>query len=150
MRVAKPLSAFTVILCLLTVACGGGAPAAVSPSGSVGTGVPAAPQYAPAGGTIHIPITSDWLSLEPTATNNNRGASIIYATYSQLTYVKNDGTVVGYLADSWTQTKESITFRLRTDAVATCEDGTKVTPTVVKNSFQRYIDTNSSYLGVLF
>src|ERR1700730_2618605 len=122
MHLSKRLSALAVIPCLFTIACGSATPAAVAPAGSGGTAAPAAPQYAPAGGTIHISLTSDWLSLEPTATNNNRSASIIYATYSQLTYAKNDGTVVGYLADSWTQTTTSITFHLRTDTVSTCAD----------------------------
>jgi peptide/nickel transport system substrate-binding protein len=47
---------------------------------------------------------------------------------------KDTGGIVGGLATKWTTTTTSATFTLRTDA--TCSDGTKVTPTVVKTSLE--------------
>src|SRR4029077_8730130 len=59
-----------------------------------------------------------------------------------------DGKLRPYLADSWEVTPTSITFKLRKDA--TCSDGTPVTPTVVRNSFQRMIDVKSPYRATLW
>lgn len=48
---------------------------------------------------------------------------------------KDSAGVIGGLATKWTSTPTSATFTLRTDA--TCADGTKVTPAVVKASLER-------------
>ncbi|WP_088288279.1 ABC transporter substrate-binding protein [Kineosporia sp. A_224] len=48
---------------------------------------------------------------------------------------KDTDGIVGGLATTWTTTPSSATFTLRTDA--TCSDGTKVTPAVVKKSLDR-------------
>jgi peptide/nickel transport system substrate-binding protein len=67
-----------------------------------------------------------------------RGASLpdyLLARMSFDTLVRKDtGGIVGGLATKWTTTPTSVTFTLRTDA--TCSDGTKVTPPVVKASLE--------------
>lgn len=55
---------------------------------------------------------------------------------------KDSGGIVGGLATRWTTTPTSATFTLRTDA--TCTDGTKVTPTVVKASLERFADPKTA------
>src|SRR5690349_16678321 len=47
---------------------------------------------------------------------------------------KDTGGIIGGLATKWTATPTKATFTLRTDA--TCSDGTKVTPAVVKASLE--------------
>ena len=67
-----------------------------------------------------------------------KGASLpdfLLARMSFDTLVRKDtGGIVGGLATKWTATPTSATFTLRTDA--TCSDGTKVTPAVVKASLE--------------
>jgi peptide/nickel transport system substrate-binding protein len=58
------------------------------------------------------------------------------------------GKIHDSLAKSWKVTATTATFQLKQGA--TCSDGTTVTPTVVKNSFQLFIDRKAPYLSVWF
>ncbi|WP_088318334.1 ABC transporter substrate-binding protein [Kineosporia sp. R_H_3] len=55
---------------------------------------------------------------------------------------KDTGGIVGGLATTWTSTPTSATFTLRTDA--TCTDGTKITPTIVKASLEHLADPKTT------
>lgn len=66
------------------------------------------------------------------------GQTVLTAFYDRL--VANDnGKLVPYLAKSWTTTPTTITFNLT--PTATCSDGTPVTATLVKNSFQPFFQS---------
>lgn len=109
-----------------------------------------APSAAVAGGTVTVRLTGDWTTLDPqnpTTNSGNQGGAILRSLYDSLVAVGPDGKVVPYLAKSWNATPTSITFSLRDDA--TCPDGSKLTPTAVKNSFQRGVKTQgaSGFLG---
>lgn len=91
-----------------------------------------------AGGTVTVRLTGDWRHFDPqnpTQVGSQQASAVTSMLYDSLIQVRPDGKVVPYLAKSWEQTPRSIKFTLRDDA--TCTDGTKVTPTVVKNSWQR-------------
>src|SRR5579884_1579422 len=114
------------VIAVLVSACSGG-----NAGGNAGAGV-ARPV---SGGTLTIRGTRDFDTWDPaTCTTCREYASVFYAT---LLAIDGRGKVVPYLARSYTATATSITFKLRTDA--TCSDGTRVTPEVVKNSLQRMI-----------
>lgn len=99
-----------------------------------------------AGGSVVARLTGDWSSLDPQnprMNNGNQGLAILHSLYDTLAAVGPDSkSVVPYLAKSWKATPSSITFTLRSDA--SCADGTKITPSVVKNSYERGVKTNGS------
>src|SRR5579884_3044204 len=125
------------VIAVLVSACSGG-----NAGGNAGAGV-ARPV---SGGTLTIRGTRDFDTWDPaTCTTCREYASVFYAT---LLAIDGRGKVVPYLARSYTATATSITFKLRTDA--TCSDGTRVTPEVVKNSLQRMIDVKAPNNAALF
>jgi peptide/nickel transport system substrate-binding protein len=123
----------TIPLALLTVlsACSPG-------SGPTGTAAPSAAATHIPGGTVTIRLQGDWTTLDTQGASETNGNQIGFAIYDRLVSRGPDGKIVPYLAKSWTATSTSATFTLRDDA--TCSDGTKVTPTVVANSFKRLFD----------
>ena len=97
-----------------------------------------APSATPVGGTVSVRLTSDWQTLDPqhpTITANNQTGVLRRSLYDTLIAVGPNGKLVPYLAKSWDQTASSIKFTLRNDA--TCSDGTRITATAVKNSWER-------------
>ncbi len=104
-----------------------------------GSGVLAAP-----GGIVNVRTGADIGCYDP-ASYSTCGFPGIVAGYDFLLAFDNSGKIVPYLAQSWNVTPTSITFTLRKDAL--CGDGTPVTPTVVKNSLQRLIDSKASANG---
>jgi peptide/nickel transport system substrate-binding protein len=111
----------------------------VAPSASPG----AAPSSA-ALGTVTFRVFSNVASFgagfDIAGAQNTTGPQILYQFYDKLVTLARDPkdpskvVVTPYLATKWEQTESSITFTLRKDA--TCADGTPVTPTVVRNSYE--------------
>jgi peptide/nickel transport system substrate-binding protein len=117
---------------ILGAACGG--QTSTGPSGFTYT----------AGGTAVVRTMGDFVNtFDPFKVPAISTRAFLDLTYDTLTAQGPNGKVLPYLATSWTVTPTSITFKLRNDA--TCADGTPVTPTVVKNSFQRAIDMPIQY-----
>src|SRR3981081_467667 len=116
----------------LVVACA--VAAILATACSSGTGTTAATSARPvSGATLTIRGNRDFDTREPATRQTCREyASVFYAT---LLALNSGGSIVPYLARSYTATATSVTFKLRTDA--TCSDGTPVTPAVVKSSLQR-------------
>jgi peptide/nickel transport system substrate-binding protein len=90
------------------------------------------------GGKFLIRETSDWATLDP---SNPAGPEpdldIITALYDRLVAPGPNGTILPYLAKSWSTSPsaKSITFNLRPGLV--CSDGTALTATDIANSFDR-------------
>jgi peptide/nickel transport system substrate-binding protein len=76
--------------------------------------------------TIDIPS-----SFDPTTTLSLPDFLLARTSYDTLVR-KDDSGLVGGLATEWSSTPTQAVFTIRTDA--TCSDGTKITPTIVKNS----------------
>ncbi|WP_067895526.1 ABC transporter substrate-binding protein [Actinomadura chibensis] len=74
---------------------------------------------------------------------------MIESLYDRLVAIGN-GKVVPYLATSWKQTPDSVTFTLRSGA--TCSDGQALTPGVVADSLKRLGDpkTKAPYARLVF
>jgi peptide/nickel transport system substrate-binding protein len=92
--------------------------------------------------TIDIPATFD-----PTLTTSLPDFLLARSSYDTLTRRDAGGLVPG-LATSWTSTPTQATFTLRTGA--TCSDGTKITPTVVKDSLDYFARPGSGSTQVVY
>lgn len=92
--------------------------------------------------TIDIPATFD-----PTLTASLPDFLLARTSYDTLVRRDKGGLVPG-LASKWTSTPTSATFTIRTGA--TCSDGTKITPTVVKNSLEYFARPNSGSTQVSY
>ena len=130
-----------IAIALLAAACGpapttGTGPAATGPAATAAVATPKVP-----GGTVTIRLPGDWgnpIDGGPTVTSAY-GIMLSGAMYDTLIYhdLESD-KLEPYLARSWEVKPTSVTFKLRDDA--TCSDGTRITPTVVHDSFKRALD----------
>lgn len=94
------------------------------------------------GGTMTVAVRQDFFTFDPAGgPGGSHNAYELTGPYASLLALDASGRLIPYLAKSWKVTPTSVTFTLRTDA--TCADGTRVTPSVVKNSLQRLIDVKS-------
>jgi peptide/nickel transport system substrate-binding protein len=100
--------------------------------------------------TLSVRLIGDYDTLNPATATSYSTQVIDNFLYDRLTAVDSNGKVHPYLATSWTTTPTSTTFHLRSNA--TCSDGTKVTPTVVKASLDYLLDpkTLSPYASFIF
>ncbi|MFS0734133.1 ABC transporter substrate-binding protein [Microbacterium sp. 1P10UB] len=92
--------------------------------------------------TIDIPATFD-----PTLSSSLPDFLLARTSYDTLVRRDAGGLVPG-LATTWTATPTTATFTLRDDA--TCSDGTKITPTVVKNSLEYFARPDSGSTQVVY
>lgn len=125
---------------LVAVGCAPAAPPAAQ--------APAAAQVQPLG-TLTIRLSGDWPHIDPAPPPGPGGAcnipctTVAFPLYDRLITTGPDpkspssNTILPYLATSWTATPTKVTFSLRKDAM--CSDGTPVTATVVKNTFERIL-----------
>lgn len=118
-----------MILGMLLAGCSG--QPATSPSGA--EKAPAA--VGPNGGTVSVRLIADWDNLDPAKTRNVYGMQMVLAFYDRLVALDSDGKVVPSLAESWTATANSATFKLKQGV--SCADGTALTPTIVADSLKR-------------
>ncbi len=125
-----------LIILTLLLACGGGSQPAAPSTQTI------------AGGTMTVRINGDFRSLDPQTLPDGPTVQIVSSIYATLLAMDKAGKPIPYLAKSWKTTPNSITFTLRSEM--TCSDGTPVTPTLVKSSLQRLIDSKSSYNGLNF
>jgi peptide/nickel transport system substrate-binding protein len=100
------------------------------------------------GGTMTFRLPGDYTSFDIQRDIRSLSFAISTNAYATLVALDSAGKVIPYLASSWDDSLTSIKFTLRTDA--TCEDGTKVTPTVVKRSFDRLLETPAAGLLTTF
>lgn len=100
-------------------------------------------------GDLSIRLESDWDSLDPARAQGTYAFQVIESLYDRLVAIV-DGKVVPYLATSWKQAPDSITFTLRSGV--TCSDGQALTPAVVADSLKRIGDpeTKAPYAQLVF
>ncbi len=129
----------TALAIVALAACGGGTQTASPSTGGKLTPV--------AGGTVTLRQNGDFASFDPQV-NTGPGSNMALQNYATLLTSDAHGKLVGYLANSFSVSGSSITFTLKKGP--TCADGTPVTPTVVKSSFQRMLDIKAAYMSALF
>jgi peptide/nickel transport system substrate-binding protein len=103
-----------------------------------------------AGKTTVVGVASDWTDFDIQVHETGTTAAFLFPGYDRLLAVGPDGKLVPYLASSWKTTPTQVTFTLRDDA--TCDDGTKITPQVVLDSFKRLttVKQTNGFLGGYF
>jgi peptide/nickel transport system substrate-binding protein len=126
-------AAFAVVVAI--TACGGG-----SSGSNTKTYV--------SGGTLRIRALGDFRNLDVQTAADSITNNLMSPNYATLLYLDSGGKLEGYIAKSWKASATSVVFTLKQGV--TCADGTPVTPTVVKNSFQRMFDNKNAYNAVLF
>lgn len=94
------------------------------------------------GGTMQVRLRGDWASLDMQSSLDISALSVSLGLYDSLIAFDAKGKIVPYVAESWSSTPTSVTFKIRSDV--TCADGTPVTATVVANSFRRYFKVSPS------
>lgn len=101
------------------------------------------------GRDVVVRLNSDWDSLDPAKTRTTYGYQLVTALYDRLVTVA-DGKVVPYLAESWTQTPDTVRLTLRPGA--RCASGTELTPTMVAASLRRLgaKETAAPYASLVF
>jgi peptide/nickel transport system substrate-binding protein len=135
MRIVKLTGMATALVALLVAACGNAS------SGATG-------QTAVEGGSLVFRVAGDWKNFDVQLSTDSQSQLAVVMGYSTLLYQDNQGKLQGYMAKSWKVTPNSVTFQLKQGI--TCADGTPVTPSVVKDSFQLFIDRKAPYLGILY
>ena len=122
---------------------------ATTPSG----GGPATAAAKIPGGTVTIRMQGDWgkpIDGGQTVTTAT-GGMLSSTMYDRLVaFSGNTPKLVPYVAESWTTTPTSATFKIKSGI--TCADGTPVTAAVVYNSYARFIsaDTKSPWPSTIF
>lgn len=86
-------------------------------------------------------------TFDPTLTSSLPDFLLARTAYDTLVRRDADGLVPG-LATTWESTPTEATFTIRTDA--TCADGTKITPTIVKNSLEYFARPDSGSTQVVY
>lgn len=114
-------------LTILIAACGGSSTQAGSELG---------------GRTVTIRVAQDFASFNPQGDPDRTDQQVIAATYASMARVGAGATLIPYVAQSWTVTPTSVTFKVRSGSK--CADGTAVTPSLIANSFQ-HLGTSKDY-----
>ena len=68
--------------------------------------------------------------------------------YEPLVFKDEGNEIVAGLASEWEVTPEQGVFTIRDDM--TCADGTKITPTIVRDSLDHFANSNSSFKSIAF
>jgi peptide/nickel transport system substrate-binding protein len=130
--------ALLTVAAVLVTSCGGG---------GAGPSVGETRTYV-SGGTLNVRSIGDFRSFDVQQTQDSTTNAIMANNYATLLYLGTDGKFEGFLAKSWKASSTSVSFTLKSGV--TCADGTPLTATLVKNSFQRMFDIKTPYVPVLF
>src|SRR5207245_2358407 len=95
------------------------------------------------GGTMTIRVFDDWGSLDILTTLPRQTAlHVTEALYDRLIAIGADNKLIPYLAESWKQTPDEITFTIRNGV--TCADGTPLTATAVGDWLKKWTTANKA------
>jgi peptide/nickel transport system substrate-binding protein len=93
--------------------------------------------------TVTVALAADPASLDPARIINATDAMVGRAVYDTLVRKNEAGEYVPGLASSWEQKPDSVAFELRKDV--TCADGTKLMPSMVAASLNRFADPEQGF-----
>jgi peptide/nickel transport system substrate-binding protein len=116
-----------VSLGALLAGCGGGGSSDNGQRKSAGTSA-----------SVTMKISGPVTSLDPVKGSSIADGIAAWALYSPLVTLNQQGKIIPGLAESWTTTPTSATFRIKKGV--TCSDGTPVTPAVVAASLRRFFN----------
>lgn len=143
-RISYVLSILAVMAVLLA-ACG--APAPVAPAADeAAADAPAASEPAAEpgepvpGGTLRVAFQNDWESLDPHVTSSYSSYQILNNVLEGLTYYDDELNLVPWLAESWEQSEDGLTWTFKLREGVMFSNGRELTAEDVKFSFERLID----------
>jgi peptide/nickel transport system substrate-binding protein len=93
------------------------------------------------GGTLRVRLSSDWSTLDPGQVSGPDAISVYGFIYDRLVDFDANGKLIPYLAKSWKETANSITFQIKPNVV--CSDGAKLTPSAIAASYRRSLGTTT-------
>ncbi|HTN23522.1 MAG TPA: ABC transporter substrate-binding protein [Solirubrobacteraceae bacterium] len=97
------------------------------------------------GDVLRIPYLADMSVPDPDVFYDIEGNSVILNQYEGLLrYAPNSTKIVGSLADSWTVSPDRLTYTFKLHPGVTFHDGTPLTSSAVKASFQRRLDVDQA------
>lgn len=128
---AMPAMAALTAIVVVSSACTGGSSSKSTASGGAG-----------GAGTVTMHLDGPVTSFDPAKGSSFQDAVALWSMYDPLVDFDSDGKIVAGLADSWTTTPTSATFKLR-DGVS-CADGTKLTSQMVVDSLTRFLDPKTA------
>lgn len=122
-------------LALAAVGCGGSDGGGSTASAGSGEG------KAQPGGKVRMRLWAEVNALDPHKTDNAAAYQLTEFLYDRIVTV-NRGVVQAGLATRWEATPRQIVFTI--DDGVTCSDGTSVTPSTIKSSFERVVDPKTN------
>jgi len=142
----KRVYALVSILLLLALVASCTAPVAQAPAAE-----PAADEAAPAqaaaepgepvpGGTLRAAFQNEWESLDPHVTSSYSSYQVLNNVLETLTFYDDDMNLVPWLAESWEQSEDGLTWTFTLREGVLFSNGREMTAEDVKWSFERLID----------
>ena len=121
------------------------APAADAPAeGAADASAPAAEAAAPGepvyGGTLRAAFQNEWESLDPHITSSYSSFQILNNVLEGLTYYDDELNLVPWLAESWEQSEDGLTWTINLRQGVMFSNGREMTADDVKFTFDRLID----------
>lgn len=129
-------AAAATAIALGAAGCGGSSDGSASTAG----GATADRDVAP-GGKVRMRLWAEVNALDPHKTDNAAAYQLTEFLYDRVVTV-NRGVVKSGLATRWEATPRQIVFTINPDV--TCADGSRVTPSTIKASFDRVVDPKTN------
>ena len=95
------------------------------------------PQY---GGTLHAAFQNEWAGLDPHTVSSYSSYQILNNVLEGLTFYDDDLNLVPWLAESWEQSEDGLTWTFHLREGVMFSNGREMTAEDVKFSFERLID----------
>jgi peptide/nickel transport system substrate-binding protein len=157
----KRVTLFLSLLLILAIAAACAAPATpAEPAADAGSGeaaaeapaAAAAPGEPVAGGTLRAAFQNEWESLDPHVTSSYSSLQILNNVIETLTFYDDDLNLVPWLAESWEQSEDGLTWTLKLREGVLFSNGREMTAEDVKFTWDRLLDPatgsgNSAVVG---
>lgn len=98
---------------------------------------PGEPQY---GGTLRVAFQNEWAGLDPHTTSSYSSYQILNNVLEGLTFYDDEMNLVPWLAESWEQSEDGLTWTFNLRQGVQFSNGREMTAEDVKWSFERLID----------
>ena len=133
--------ALLLLAALVVAACA--APASEAPGAGQEAAAPAEEAVSGepvAGGTLRAAFQNEWAGLDPHATSSYSSYQILNNVLEGLTFYDDDMNLVPWLAESWEQSEDGLTWTFKLREGVKFSNGREMTAEDVKWSFERLID----------
>ncbi|MCB0130717.1 MAG: hypothetical protein KDD78_07705 [Caldilineaceae bacterium] len=148
----KRFTLFFSLLLILAIGASCAAPAAAPAPAEPAVDAPAVPSEPVAGGTLRVAFQNEWESLDPHVTSSYSSLQILNNVLETLTYYDDNLNLVPWLAESWEQSEDGLTWTLTLREGVLFSNGREFTADDVKFTWDRLLDPatgsgNASVVG---